>query len=169
MHTRNLSMKIGDWCFASWVESFMNFSGSQPMSEKQTHGFLAMFLAEKDSQEKQNDFEQYVQNRLEEESFGWRVIQAHSTRFGLDLTVYVKLFILELAESPGTIVMYLAVLNWIRLNNGLQKITMDNLAEIFPLGFVKPEHLETLWDNQKIPPAVRREKNYKTDNYLDII
>jgi hypothetical protein len=70
------------------------------------------------------------------------------------------LFLSLMAQSPGNAVMYLWYLQyWSKKNGFVYSITLENLCELFPMGFPSLDDMSKIWDSQKV--------HLKPDNLVD--
>ena len=89
--------------------------------------------------------------------FLYQMIDHRAQHIGLELSEYAKVFLMFQAKSPGSAVMYLYA-----LRTKFTSVNMGTLAQAFPMGFVKEDALEKMWDKQKGHPY-----GMNVDNCLD--
>ena len=118
-----------------WVADFRAQPISQ-MSKEDSSLFINLMFREMQNQT--TDLAELAND------FGFKVLCSRAEHFGLDLSPATKVFLRILANSPGSIVMYLVVLRSIDNSFNLTK-----LAETFPHGFPTEESLSKMWDAQK--------------------
>ena len=84
-------------------------------------------------------------------------------RFTFEMNDAATLMIAQVIKSFGEGVMYLTYLQYRAKEWGKKKLTINDLAQIFPMGFPTDSALRDIWDMQK----VKREKSGQSDNLLD--
>jgi hypothetical protein len=132
----------------AWSDEFFK-QPTEPMNPQMTGIFFNMSMME-DQQQKLNIPE--IQNQ-----FLYQVIDKRTQHIGLNVSDQAKVFLMFQTKSPGTAVMYLYA-----LRSKFTSVNMGTLAQMFPMGFLKEEGLEKMWDKQKGHPY-----GMKVDNCLD--
>jgi hypothetical protein len=89
--------------------------------------------------------------------FAFRIIETRAEAIGLELSNAVKLMLVMICSSPGTIVMYLYA-----LRTKFKTVNLDSFISVFPNGFPDELSLLTMWENQK-----GYKNAEKCDNCLD--
>lgn len=117
-----------------WANEFIS-KAKEPMNKQMSHIFLQMMMAEGENN--------FSLEQLKGE-FMYQIIDKRAEYIGLQLSEPVKVFLMFMTRSPGTAVMYLYA-----LRTKVKKANMQNLAEIFPMGYLNELDLETMWDKQK--------------------
>jgi hypothetical protein len=132
----------------AWSDEFFK-QPTERLSEQMSRIFLDMSLNE----EKQ----QKINIPAIQTQFLYQVIEKRAQHIGLKLSEHAKMFLMFQSKSPGTAVMYLYA-----LRSKVTSVDMGTLAQMFPMGFLKEEGLEKMWDKQKGHPY-----GMKVDNCLD--
>lgn len=142
--------------FKQWSDEF--FTGKSIKFESEIGGLFFRFLM----MEKMNE-----SFPLEDEDpnlpFLTRIVKSRSKSINLNISNNAVLFLSALCDSPGSCVMYLYALKGKQLKDG-KTVDMSELSFTFPIGFYDKEHLNKMWDKQKI----KRETSFSTDNFLDL-
>lgn len=84
-------------------------------------------------------------------------------RFTFEMNDAATLMIAQIIKSSGEGIMYLTFLQYKAKQMDKKKLTINDLAHIFPMGFPTDSALRDIWDIQK----VKREKSEQSDNLLD--
>jgi hypothetical protein len=84
-------------------------------------------------------------------------------RFTFEMNDAATLMLAQIIKSFGEGVMYLTFLQYKAKEMGKKKLTINDLAHIFPMGFPTDSALRDIWEKQK----VKREKMSSSDNLLD--
>ena len=132
----------------NWTKKFFEQARS-PMSKDVANIFFKMLMSDSN-----NSFDVTPIKG----QFLYQVIESRAEHIGLKLSDATKVFLMFLTQSPGTAVMYLYA-----LRSKTQSVTMQDIAEYFPMGFLSEEQVETLWDKQKGFNC-----DEKVDNCLDV-
>jgi hypothetical protein len=83
----------------------------------------------------------------------------------VNVTLGVALVVITLCQgSPGNLVMYAFTLARLAKQNNKDLITIDDIANAFPVGFPNERGLREIWDAQK-----GGNWNEKVDNLIDLI
>lgn len=82
-------------------------------------------------------------------SFPFQLFSSRAYSIGLDTTESAMAFFALNSTSPANAVMWAYVFRYHQLVTG-HKITMAEVAKVFPNGFPSDDHLEELWDMQKV-------------------
>jgi hypothetical protein len=127
--------------YEGWAEEFLKCKGV-PMSETLSKAFISLTMREM----------QTVSEDIPEihEQLGYKILDSRATAIGLELTQNVKYLLTMLCDRPGTIVMYAYALRYAQVSRELEKITMQQIANLFPMGFLNNDDLHTMWDLQKV-------------------
>jgi hypothetical protein len=115
-----------------------------PMTEQQSKSMISLFFLEKE-------------NKVPDEvksTFEYRVTKSRAEYLGLEITDAAALMLAILCQSPGEIVMYL-----VAIRSKTKSFNMEDLSNIFPMGFPSHIYLGKMWDKQKI----------KTGNFVDTV
>ncbi len=132
----------------AWVDSSKKLKIEQ-MSESLSRGFIQCSMAELEKATMQQGF--YDDPWI-------KMISGRAEAIGLVISDYAKLFVRIMSENPGDIVMHLVLLR----AQVRGEVTMENIAFIFPNGFLTQESKSKLWDAQKYLNGAR-------DNFLDTL
>lgn len=62
-------------------------------------------------------------------------------------------FLMMLAQSPGTAIMYLWYLQYQSKKRGKKNFNLQDICDMFPIGFPSSEDMQKIWDAQKIESA----------------
>lgn len=119
--------------FQSWSEEFLQ-KANEPMSKELTGVFLKVFQME----------ESNVSMPEAQDQFMYKLIDQRAKFIGLDMTEASKVFLMLLAQSPGSAVMYLYA-----MRSKATYVDMKILTELFPVGFLSSIDMEIMWDKQK--------------------
>lgn len=130
--------------YREWAEEFFKFKASR-MTDDQTQVFVMGTIREASGQDIPEDRLRGV--------FPYAVFKSRAEFAGLKTTQSVRVFITTLAKGPGDLVMYVYALKWKADKEGVTTVSMNELANWFPLGFPSDEQLHTAWDAQKRPWA----------------
>jgi len=127
---------------------------SHPMTEEITETLVRLYLAPKD---------QPIPG-IE----GQFLYQLMEKRINYCFTFKVEdwrllLFLILIANSPGTCIMYLTYFQYWCKKNDTREVDLVNFCEIFPMGFPSDEDLSKLWNDTK----VKRGKEGGSDNLVD--
>ena len=71
--------------------------------------------------------------------------------FSYTLSPDLIVFLMMLAQSPGTAIMYLWYLQYQSKKTRQTHFTLQNFCEIFPVGFPSSKDMQKIWDAQKTP------------------
>lgn len=149
----------GSW--ATWAEKFL----AAPVCEMSVHD--SALFASCCLNEKAEDFP----GQKITSSFPYKLIAKRAHVLGLGLDEGVSTFLALSTGSPGTLVMYLCAIKYAmrkRSDNhsepDFDTVSLQQLAEMFPVGFVNTHELERLWDAQK-----GNAFDLKCDNLLDYL
>jgi hypothetical protein len=130
-----------------------------PMNKEQTSLFIQLIAADKS----EKAFEPINEDDMDA-PFTLRLLEKRlKSSFTFSMTFPLKIMVASIANSAGSVLMYLTYLQY--KAKQLNKPTLDtsDLANIFPMGF--PTDLQDIWDSQKVKGA---ENNpYGSDNLLD--
>lgn len=109
-----------------------------PMTENQTKIFVAAMMAERNKTTlPQIDY------------LGYQILKKRLAYYQIPVTDPAILFVSSLADRPGIVVMYAAVLAAIYAKEQ-KEVNIDMVATAFPVGFPKEERLHEVWEGQKI-------------------
>lgn len=140
-----------DW-LRGWADTF--FSGKPvPMTERATKLFWSIGVS------LMQDPSHKVPPEVED-NFLYQVILRRAASMGLTIAPWAAVFLAYLCEVPGTAVMYLSA-----ICTKTDRLNFDDLANLFPWGFMPEEHLHSCWEAQKIEPP----GSGMTDNRLDLL
>lgn len=132
MHTKEL-LKI-------WAEKFLN-SRTEAMSDDLSRIFMACFINESDPNFPPEEFK---------DSFTFKVVEKRAKLLGLNMTPAVATIICMLAGGAvGTAIMYIYALRYAQLRDNKISITLSELTNYFPMGFVQKDAISELWVAQK--------------------
>ena len=138
-----------------WCEEFYQKPVTE-MSREVSEMFLEIVVAEGSGHDNPEAYKEI------EQQFSYRVLEAKCQKYNLALNKYVKLFLFTLCNSPGEITMYTVALR--HKQHGDTPIDMQQLAYLFPMGFLTDKALSDMWALQKNPLP-----NACIDNCLDVI
>lgn len=132
----------GSW--ATWAEKFLAAPVCE-LSVEETAMFASCVLNEKDAS---------FPGKEIASSFPYKLTLKRASVLGLSLSLGVTTFLSVTASTPGVLVMYLCAIKYaLRKKSpgepGFDTLSMPELAELFPHGFVNRGELERLWDAQK--------------------
>lgn len=147
----NLKEKYIEWCN-------MFLDSVEEMDKELTKIFLRMSMMEILN-------EKHDTTNIEN-TFMFKIIDSRSKYINLDISIYLKIFLLALVKTPGEITMFLYYIKRKMVESGKppdQLVTFVEFSSIFPNGFPTKESLENMWKKQKI-----HIKNCG-DNLLDLI
>lgn len=83
-----------------------------------------------------------------------QIMRSRLAMMGVAITPQALLFLMVQSKgSPGTAVMYSQAMHRLFVDNGRQQITIEHLAQAFPVGFPTEERLSQMWEAQKHPQA----------------
>lgn len=119
--------------FQSWSEEFLK-RANEPMSKELTGVFLKVLQMEASD----------VSMNEVKEQFMYKIIEQRANFIGLNMTHASKIFLMLLAQSPGSAIMYLYV-----MRSKTTSLDMKSLVELFPVGFLSEKDMEIMWDKQK--------------------
>ena len=119
--------------FQSWSKEFLQ-KANQQMSKELTGVFLKVLQMETSN----------ISMPEAKEQFMYKLIEQRANFIGLDMTEASKVFLMLLAQSPGSAVMYLYA-----MRSKTTSLDMKSLAELFPVGFLSANDMEMMWDKQK--------------------
>lgn len=131
----------------AWTEEFIS-KANTPMNQDVSYMFMQMLLSE--------DSQSFTTEPVKNE-FLFQMIEKRAEHIGLELSNPAKVFLMLLTRSPGTAVMYLYA-----IRSKVNKANMQDLANIFPMGYLSESELQKMWDKQKGYNC-----NVKADNCLD--
>lgn len=131
----------------AWTEEFIS-KANTPMNQDVSYMFMQMLLSE--------DNQSFTIEPVKNE-FLFQMIEKRAEHIGLELSNPSKVFLMMLTRSPGTAVMYLYA-----IRSKVNKANMQDLANIFPMGYLSETELGKMWDKQKGYNC-----NVKADNCLD--
>lgn len=131
----------------AWTEEFIS-KANTPMNQDVSYMFMQMLLSE--------DSQSFTTEPVKNE-FLFQMIEKRAEHIGLELSNPAKVFLMILTRSPGTAVMYLYA-----IRSKVNKANMQDLANIFPMGYLSETELQKMWDKQKGYNC-----NVKADNCLD--
>lgn len=131
----------------AWTEEFIS-KANTPMDKDTSYLFMQMLMSENN----ENFTVEPVKNE-----FMYQMIEKRAEYIGLELSNPAKVFLMFLTRSPGTAVMYLYA-----IRSKVNKANMQDLTNIFPMGYLSEAELETMWDKQKGYNC-----DVKADNCLD--
>lgn len=132
----------------AWTKEFVS-KANTPMNQDLSYMFMNMLMSENN----ENFTIEPVKNE-----FMFQMIEKRAEYIGLELSNPAKVFLMVLTRSPGTAVMYLYA-----IRSKVTKANMQDLANIFPMGYLNETELETMWDKQKGYNC-----DEKADNCLDV-
>lgn len=122
----------------------------QPMTNEESVAFMSLLMNEfPEDKIVNNPMYQIISNRFETAL--------------VEVDVNTKVFITMLSPTPGVAVLYCYSIAHMYKDNGGRMVTMHDLANSFPNGFLSPEDLEKAWDDQKVTGEIFG------DNALDIL
>lgn len=130
-----------------WSNDFFD-NANQPMSKEVSTIFMNLIMAER---------KQDLNFEPVKKEFLYQLIEKRAEFIGLKMNDAVKVFLMFLAQSPGSAVMYLYA-----LRNKTSNVDMQILADFFPVGFLSEKALSNMWDAQKGSYC-----GEKVDNCLD--
>jgi hypothetical protein len=125
--------------YEAWAASFLK-APTAPMSPSLTEAFFSLTMGE-------------MQNlplppKLEE-SFEYQLVSRRSEFVGLKLSKHAIALIACISGSPGDSVMYVHALRYFQHKHGAKEVTVSEMANAFPMGFLAEQTLSELWDAQK--------------------
>lgn len=125
--------------WVAWSEKFLTLP-QKPMSSADSGVFVMCSFHEKDKA---------FPGKGIEDSFLYKVVDKRAKFYGLELTPAVTTMVASLSDSPGTAVMYVVVMKYYAVKEGLSRIGMDEFARMLPMGYPSKDHLSKIWDEQK--------------------
>lgn len=126
------------------VKSLLDFKDKcQAMTEEQSRDFVMCFLEE--NQDKKMSEE--AMSKLEND-FSYKLMSKRLKMAKVPVSIWALLFLTTLCNSPGKLVMYAYVCCIIFKKNG-RGVTIQDLAEEFPVGFPTEDATRECWDSQK--------------------
>lgn len=136
----------------------------RPMTSDESETFVNVYFMDREA--KAEPIEQLAEKMQQAGSmpFGVELMMKRLAVFAPSLAVRepVLLFLVSISDSPGQVVMWAFYL--VRRTRQLGRaISIDDIAQDFPLGFPTTDAMSELWDEQKGAPATR------IDNRLDQI
>ena len=131
------------------------------MTEEQTGFMVKMTFAPDDLLE--DTWAQALEDGLKEA----RIIDQIMRRFTRPTAPGVRFFLSQICQTPADAVMYLAFAHAEVRDRREPALTMDNLCEIFALGFWTESDRQRLWDSQKMPYEAWKEVPLRPENALD--
>ena len=83
-----------------------------------------------------------------------RIIHDRLTTWGsAEISMAVGIFLLSLVNSPKSAIMWAYTLNKIYHQNNNRMVTMNDIADLFPLGFPTRKGIRYAWQQQKSTDA----------------
>jgi len=116
----------------TWAKEFFEQT-QHPMSDLQSRMFIHLTMADKD----------FVTDEIKS-SFSYQVASSRADHMKLEFDAAAMVFLTVIAESPAAIVMYLSAFKAVDLS-----ITINNIVDKFPMGFLSEESLGEMWNKQK--------------------
>lgn len=142
--------------FKQWCDDF--FNGKQnKMSERDAEIYFKLTYAEL-----LGGSDKPIDSNDETVPFIVRLMKKRSEFINLDISDTAIVALSLFCGSPGTAVMYLYGLKGKQLEDN-KKVNMGKLSYTFPNGFYDTEHLNKMWDDQKI-----KSDRTHMDNMLDL-
>lgn len=118
----------------SWSNEFVSKSNT-PMTKDLMKVFMQMAFSEGDDNFSIEDIKK---------EFLYQIIDKRAEFIGLTLSEPAKIFLMFMTKSPGTAVMYLYA-----LRQSFKKVGMNEITQLFPMGYLNEESLGEMWDKQK--------------------
>lgn len=122
------------------MRSLIEFKNVRPMSDDESRAFVQCVMAEKKEIPAPSDLL---------ESFGYQVIRKRLDIGEIPVSDWAIAFLTLLCDTPGKLVMYAYACVEV-YRNIRRKVTLEDTAEVFPMGFPKDEALNECWDSQKV-------------------
>lgn len=117
-----------------WTKEFVSLA-KQSFNKEQSGLFINMFCAER---------EKFFEIKEVKSQFIYQIIDKRANYIGLTLSEPLKIMLMYLAPSPGSVIMYLYA-----LRQNYTKATMIEFSKLFPSGILSEENMEIMWDKQK--------------------
>lgn len=118
----------------SWASEFVS-KATQPLDKMANNVFNQMIIAEGESA--------FSLEQLKNE-FMYQIIDKRAQYIGLEMSEPAKVFLMFMSRNPGSAVMYLYA-----IRTYMKRVTMQDLARVFPMGYLNESSLEEMWDKQK--------------------
>ena len=118
----------------SWSDKFVS-NAKTPMSHELSKIFMQMAFSEGDDNFSIEDIKK---------EFLYQIIDKRAEFIGLTLSEPAKIFLMFMTKSPGTAVMYLYA-----LRQSFKNVGMNEITNLFPMGYLSEESLGNMWDSQK--------------------
>lgn len=129
--------------WAEWLDSQPKHT---PMTDSQSKVFISATLSEDKIETDANAMQMVAPKQQNYASMFYnRVKCCHS----YEVTIAVALFISTLIDRPGVSTIYANYLQYKAFKMGKKKLTMNDIAFIWPFGLFSSETLELAWDKQK--------------------
>ena len=125
--------------FNEWAAAFFKYP-VRVMTNLETEVFLAMILKDEGA----------PLSKAAQELAQYGIFASRAKYVGLDITPEAALFFACGCDRPGTLVMYVYALKWYQVEHGGERLTIQSVAEIFPMGLPTEESLSAAWKAQKI-------------------
>lgn len=125
-----------------------------PLTDSQSEVLINLIL----DKEKINAIE------IEEKPFLYQLLEKRIEKLhNYKIEVSAMIYLTSILKSPGNVVMYCWYLQYQSKIKNIKTFTIDDLVNIFPIGFPSNDELKKVWDMQKI---IRPSMEY-SDNLLD--
>jgi hypothetical protein len=119
---------------------------TEPMTEEQSRMFMTCVMADITGPDEEKDAK--VREAFEDH-LGAQVFLRRLEVTGTEVSVPLTLFLLSMCKTPGDAVMWAYTVHAIAVTHGLDKVSTNELAEAFPMGFPTEESIEQAWGSQK--------------------
>ena len=116
-----------------------------PMTLETTELFMRLIMIEKDGSMPN------LEETGDELPFSVKLIKnSLRNRFSFGMTEPLQLMLAQLSGSAGNVIMYLTYLQYQAKKLDKRELSIEDLANIFPLGFPTDSALQDIWDSQKV-------------------
>ena len=132
----------------------------RPMTLEESKMFMQLIMIEKDG-----SMPPFEETKIEL-PFELRLIKGSlSSRFTFEMTEPLQLMIAQISGSAGNVIMYLTYLQYRAKKLDKRKLSIEDFANIFPMGFPTNKSLQDAWDSQKVNRSADNPNG--SDNLLD--
>ena len=128
--------KVAAWNI--WCDHFLN-ARTDAMTDEQSKMFLTLMYLERDNE----SFPEAIKGE-----FLYQVASKRADHLGLTINPYALVLLCAVSGNVGNVVMYVTALTRYSHTSG-KTITMLELANVFPIGFVTEAERSRIWDEQK--------------------
>ena len=132
----------------------------RPMTKEESEIFLRLIMIENDGSMPN------LEETGDELPFSMKLIKRLlKSRFTFGMTEPLQLMMSQTSRSAGNVVMYLTYLQYQAKKLDKRTLSIEDLANIFPMGFPTDAVLTDIWDSQKVKRS--QENPNGSDNLLD--